>query len=307
MLRIKSSGLSKNYERNAVIRQFLQKRNLEAGLRQAANLPPQPSPDACKRTVGFFPEKMDRAEDSRDTVSLRFHQLLVNLEATERTGCLKITSKKARSRSALLLLRGRVVGAVYGSKYMRGQYLHEDAHKCALRDLAAPGNILGAYELPEELVLAAASLFHGETLNTSLGQTPEGNFSQVFCLLQRSGLPGCIIVSSLNDETVCIVYIAAGKVAGIFSAMEGWTQDVPESLICSLRSSQGKIHAAFLPASKMNNLGFSLTGLGDRHYFSADPLEDFSPPAPPERRYNGSQTDSGSQQTFVQSNRYARV
>ena len=236
-------------------------------------------PETCKRAMGFFPVSAHSKEESRNTASLRFHHLLVSLEGSERTGCMKVSSARYRSRSALLLFRGRVVGAVYGCKSLRGQYLHEDAHRRALHDLAAPGNSLDAYELPEDLVLAAASLFYGETLDTNFGQNPESTFDYALSCLMRSGMPGCLVVNTLLEETICIVYVARGGIVGVFSAVDGWTHGTPASTKRFMRDRACKIHAALLPGSEQPRLGFSLTGLGDLPgtVIDATPCQDFSP------------------------------
>ncbi len=237
-------------------------------------------PDSCKRAVGLFQKQPNEQKMSKIPWRSDFI-ICVRLEGAERTGCLKISSHRSKSRSALLLFRGRVVGAVYGCKTMRGQYLHEDAHKCALGDLAAPGNMLDAYELPEDLVLAAASLFYGETLDTNYGQSLETSFDYALSALQRSGMPGCVVVNSTEEETICIVYVANGRIVGVFSASDGWTHGTPESAKRYLRGGHCKIHAAILPMVDQRNLGFSLTGLGDRlgagAFIDATPDQDFSP------------------------------
>lgn len=229
----------------------------------------------------MFPDSANREQDIKDTVSLRFHHLLISLEGGQRTGCLKISSHHEKSRSAILLYRGRVVGAVYGKKYMRGQYLHQDAHKCAMSDLATPGNLLDAYELPEDLVLAAASLFYGETLDTNYGQAIESVFENAIGALQRSGMPGCVVVNSYSEETICIVYVSKGKICGIFSANEGWTRGNVDTLKRQLSGRQCKVHASILPLEDPRYVGFSLSGVGDRAPdTSANPYIDFSPPKP---------------------------
>lgn len=235
--------------------------------------------DGCKRAVGFFPDTAKRTPELRDTVTLRFHHLLVSLEGLERTGCLKVTSHGSRSRSAILLYKGRVVGCVYGRKNMRGQYLQKDAHKYALADLASPGNILDAYELPEELVLAAASLFYGETLQLDPAQSLAAIFDSALSSLMRSGLPGTVVVNTYNEETVCIIYVAQGKIVGVFSAQDGWTHGTAESVKRFLNGANGSIHASILPVFDPTGVGFSLSGLADRAPARIEntPYLDFSP------------------------------
>jgi hypothetical protein len=257
------------------------RRAAEAVLR-VKQQPAAAAPALGKRAVGFFPETAARNAEVRDTVAVRFHHLLVSLEGSERTGCMKISSQHSQSRSAMLLYRGRVVGAVYGARSMRGQYLQEDARKCALLDLASPGNMLDAYELPEELVLSAASLFYGETLDFSVAQSLEQTFDTAIASLQRSGLPGCVVVNSWEEQTICIVYIAAGRIVGLFSAADGWTHGTPQSAKRFLRDGRCKIHASILPLTGQPRFGFSLTGLADRPSvaFNATGRQDFSPAAP---------------------------
>ena len=231
------------------------------------------APDSCKRAINLFPDLDNREPELKDTYRLRFHHLLVSLEGSERTGCLKISSHSSRSRSAILLYRGRVVGAVYGCKRMRGQYLHQDAHKCAMSDLAAPGNILDAYELPEDLVLAAASLFYGETLDTNTGYSSEATFDYAVNSLLRSGLPGTVVINTASEETLCVVYVARGRVIGFYSAADGWIKGSPDTAKRFLRSANCKVHASIMPNVEPQHVGFSLTGLGDKRSFDASPFQ----------------------------------
>lgn len=268
----------------AVFRNFFRKKTEDALRKASMQHSHAVNSDVCKRAVGLFPDSSERPQDPKDTGALRFHHLLISLEGAERTGCLKISSHQNRSRSALLLFRGRVVGAVYGRKYMRGQYLHEDAHKCALSELAAPGNMLDAYELPEDLVLAASSLFYGETLDTNYGQNLETTFEYALSSLQRSNMPGCVVVNSSGEETICIVYIAQGRIVGVFTASEGWTKGPTESLKRSLKAGNCKVHASILPIPDPRRVGFSLTGLGPKGIgarVDATPYQDFTPPPAP--------------------------
>ena len=108
--------------------------------------------------------------------------------------------QRRKARSAILIFRGRVVGCLYGAKKLDAQCLQEDAHRYALADLASPGNILDAYELPEELVLAAASLFNGEILDTNVGENPQQCFDLTMRNIAETQLPGCIVVNTGDDE-----------------------------------------------------------------------------------------------------------
>lgn len=223
---------------------------------------------ASRRATSMIPlAASGTTHEIAQTGSVRFHQLLVSLEGNQRTGCLRIISPRHKSRSAILIYRGRVVGCLYGCRKLDYQCLQQDAHKFALADLAMPGNILDAYELPEELVLAAASLFNGEILDIDTTLPPAASFEQALSAIADSRLPGAIVVN-VGDEMLCMVYVFEGRITGIFSARDGWvkpTYEVAMSYI-SRAKQNAKVLASFLPVRDREHamtLGFSLTGLGD--------------------------------------------
>ncbi len=201
------------------------------------------------------------------TSTVRFHQLLISLEGNERTGCLRIVSRKRKSRSAILIYKGRVVGCLYGAKQMDYQCLQQDAHKFALADLASPGNVLDAYELPEELVLAAASLFHGDVLNIDTNGTPHEMFEQALRSIAELKMPGCIVVNTGGDEMVCMIYLHEGRIIGVFSARDGWAKPTYEVAVGYLKNANRntRVMASYLPVrdNQPQSLGFSLSGLDE--------------------------------------------
>jgi hypothetical protein len=224
---------------------------------------------ASRRATSMIPlAATGTTHEIAQTGSVRFHQLLISLEGNQRTGCLRIISPRNKSRSAILMYRGRVVGCLYGSRKLDYQCLQQDAHKFALTELAMPGNILDAYELPEELVLAAASLFNGEILDIDTMLPPQGSFEQALSAISESRLPGCIVVNSSADEMICMVYVFDGRIIGIFSANDGWVKPTYEVAMGYLSRSKNnaKVMASFMPIRDREHamtFGFSLTGLGE--------------------------------------------
>ncbi|MGH7192644.1 MAG: hypothetical protein ACREJM_03815, partial [Candidatus Saccharimonadales bacterium] len=188
----------------------------------------------------------------------------------KRTGCLRIVSPTRRSRSAILIYRGRVVGCLYGSRKFDTHFLQHDAHRRALADLAAPGNVLDAYELPEELVLAACSMFNGQVLRIDMQQQSTDMMEQALRTISETGLPGCAVVNTIEDEMVCMVYVFEGKIIGVFSAQDGWVKPSYEAAMKYTGCGQPtKVMASFLPITdreQAETLGFSLTGLSDMIY-----------------------------------------
>lgn len=219
-----------------------------------------------RRAFTLLPDAVSESiREVKDTLSVRFHHLLINLEGQERSGCLKITSDKHKARSALLLYKGRVVGSVYGQKSMMAQYLAQDAHKCALNDLAAPGNTVDAYDLPEDLVLASAALFSGQQLNLDESAPVQSRLEQAGTTLVTAGLPGCIVVTTSAHATIGLIYVCRGRIVAVYSHKHGWQQANLNSARRLLgEPGAGKVYAAILPISQGAKIGFSLTGLGDK-------------------------------------------
>jgi hypothetical protein len=218
---------------------------------------------ATRRATNMVPVASGQHEIAY-TGTVKFHQLLISLEGNQRTGCLRIISPKRKSRSAILIYRGRVVGCLYGSRKMNSHCLQQDAHQHALSDLANPGNLLDAYELPEELVLAAASLFNGDVMRLDQRQSSEDMMDQALRSLTQTNLPGVAVASTIDEEMVCMIYVYGGKIIGIFSARDGWTKPSYEAAIASIKvGTPTKVVASYLAVRDLNNLGFSLTGLAD--------------------------------------------
>lgn len=224
---------------------------------------------ATRRATGMMPVASSEHEIAH-TGSLRFHELIVSLEGNQRTGCLRIISPKRKSRSAILIYRGRVMGCLYGSRKLDWHFMQQEAHREALADLAAPGNILDAYELPEELVLASSSMFSGQMLELDLNQQADGMMDQALRSIAETRLPGCVVVSTMDDEMVSMVYMFDGKIIGVFSAQSGWVKPSYEAAMQHVFSAKPtKVLASYLTVAdreQAETLGFSLTGLADLLY-----------------------------------------
>lgn len=229
----------------------------------------EPYGGANRRAINLLPSPVaSQAHDIEQTTQVKYHQLLIDIEGKQRTCCLKIISASRKSRAALLVFRGRVVGSLYGRKALGFHQLQQEAFAESLVDLASPGNILEAYELPEELILAASSLFHGQVidLNSCLGN--EHKLESAAEQILNLGVPGCIVISTASGETLCTIYIFKSRILGVYSSQDGWQQSSLESSLRYLRSAENtKVMASVLAINGLNELyrlSFSLTGLADR-------------------------------------------
>lgn len=197
---------------------------------------------------------------------IRYHQLLVSIEAKQSTCCIRVISEASKSRSAILVFRGRVLGCLYGSK-STDQIFGQEAHQQAMSELAKPDNIVDTYLLSEELVLAGGALFHGNQVD-HLGGTPEEAFESAATHLMHSNSPGCIVINSSTNEALCMVYIFSGHIIGVYSFSEGWVKTTYETALEYVVSTPNtQIMASALAAhsiKEVEGMTFSLTGLGDR-------------------------------------------
>jgi len=224
---------------------------------------------ANRRAIGLIPVPLDETADKIPLPSsLRYRELLVAIEGKQSTCCLRIISPRKRSRSALLIFRGRVMGCIYGAKNLGRQLMGEEAHFRAMSDMALPDNTVDAHMLDEEIVLAAASLFHGSVL-----QPPEeiqGQEIYEWCIEATiaSNLPACVVVSDANHVPVCMTYLTNGKIVGVYSFKDGWISSAFEAALKYVLETPGvNVSASVLDidcGDAALDLTFSLTGLADR-------------------------------------------
>lgn len=225
---------------------------------------------ANRRAINFMPvPMMHDGHEIAQTSSIRYHHLLISIEGNQRTCCIKVISPKKKARGALLIFRGRVLGSLYGRKNLDHHVFAQDAHRHVLSDLATAGNILDAYQLPEEMVLASASLFHGQILEFN-DCTPAQTFEHAAHSIMSFGLPGCIVVSNSRDEMICMVYLAYGKIIGVYSSRDGWVENT-HGMVMSLLNANADARVtasvmAIRSIDEVSHMGFSLTGLADRNY-----------------------------------------
>lgn len=226
---------------------------------------------ASRRAIDLMPGALAHSQaEATQTADVKFHQLLINLEGSQVTGCFKVVSPITRSRSAILLYRGRSLGCVFGERTLEHQIFSEEGLACALEDLSSPDNTLIVHQLPEDIVLAAASLFQGQPLGISHQQSAKDYFQAAMDLLLESTSPGCIVVKQKHDDAMAMVYITRGKVVGIYSNRDGWLDPSQLSTLFDLTGTdEVEISGSVLLVQNGEQaylLGTSLSGLSSRRF-----------------------------------------
>jgi hypothetical protein len=222
--------------------------------------------DGCnRRTIGLLPlPSMRQEHEIVETDSLKLKQQLLSLEARSISCCIRVFSNNAKSRSALLIYRGRLIGCVFGRRDLSAQVYGKPAFENIMDDLLAPSNVIDAYPLSDELVLASASLFHGGLNELFDGAHALQIYPNCARMMLNNRRTGCIVINSDDDSTVCITYIFEGRIVGVYSFSQGWlTKTVAAALDCIESRVNVSIALSVLPVETefAGALTESLTGL----------------------------------------------
>lgn len=197
-----------------------------------------------------------------------YQRLLLSIQSKRQSCCMQIESDTNRSRSAILIFRGRILGCIYGRQGLGNHLYNEEAYCLALKDLGSADHSVSVYALDEELVIAAAALFHGNTIEISEYADPAHIFDFAHDSLVQFNMPGCISIVGDGDLSVCMVYIFGGRIVGVYSDRTGWTEPTYAAVRRHLNQNPGvHIRACMLPArntKEVNQLTFNVSGIPDR-------------------------------------------
>ena len=223
---------------------------------------------SSRRAVSLMPgPALKDVQDIPISDQSKFRQLLLSIEGNQSSCCIKVASPRHKSRTAILIFRGRVIGCVYGNKRMERQLFGQEAYGCVLADISHQTNTIDAYLLSEDLVLAAASLFTGDVYNAGGNHSAEEIFESAHRGLVHSGMPGCIVVKNAEGLAVCIVYVFGGKIVGVFSHKEGWVSTSYEKAWQYVTGTHGaKVSGSMLSARNIEEvtaMSFSLSGINE--------------------------------------------
>ena len=224
-----------------------------------------------RRALGLLPMPANRQDhEITDTDSLRLQNYLLSIESRKISCCIRVFSESKKSRSALLIYRGRLIGCIYGSRGMEGPLFWKPAFEKIMDDLLAPGNLVDSYRLSDEMVLASASLFHGG-LNAVFNGVPALQiYPKCANMTMTNKRTGAIVCKGNGDSAACVTYFYQGRIIGVYSFVDGWlTNTLTAALNCIEQVADAELWLSVLPVEvdRAESLTESLTGL------------DFTPPA----------------------------
>jgi hypothetical protein len=162
-------------------------------------------------------------------------QQLLNFEVQRLTGCVKIEAPRFMSRAGMLLVRGKVLACIYGSKNVPCQLFGKEAFEKVTAEITHPGNILDGYLLPEDIALACGSMFHGKLENDTINSAPTKSLHSILEKFDRGNASGSVALLDHRHRPLYLSYFARRKFIGSQSLCNETAPDSLTSIIRHLR------------------------------------------------------------------------
>jgi hypothetical protein len=188
--------------------------------------------------------------------------LITTLEGGMRTGCMKAFCEPRKSRSAVLLYRGRAVGCIYGNKTLPEPQPTEPSLQMMLQDLQEPDTSLLVYDLPEEVTLAMSALFLGYPVERNDDLDGRSYLDYIGSWLQQKEQTACLAITTSTNAT-CLAFVHKGRYVGAFFVEDQKFDPNIQFVFNLLESDRGAmVSASILPpelTSASVRFGFSLS------------------------------------------------
>ena len=189
--------------------------------------------------------------------------LITDLEGGSRTGCIKASCPELKSRSALLLFKGRAVGCVYGNKALKKSHPTESSLQLMLSDCKLPGAEMEMYALPDEVTLAMAALFIGYPVERSDDLDAETYFEYISSWFLQKASIACVSFTLPSTQSTMLALICYGKYFGTYHVDDCEFSPNLQYLISKLRKNRDAKAEAFILSPELTSasvrLGFSLS------------------------------------------------
>jgi hypothetical protein len=190
--------------------------------------------------------------------------LITDLEGGMRTGCVKAACESRKSRSAMLLYKGRAVGCIYGRKSMPDANLPtEQSLQHMLGDLEVPDTNVKMYDLPDSVTLAMSALFLGYPVQRNDDFDSLTYMNYIASWFESKQQTACLAISLIKIAATCLAFVFRGQFVGAFY-VEDQKFTTELSFVHDLLQNDpaAKIEASILPpemTSSAVRFGFSLS------------------------------------------------
>lgn len=234
---------------------------------KSTSLPKETSETARynSRATSLFPGGHESTASSQPVLfaeNIELVQRLNTLAAAKFTGSIKIDCELNKSRSALLILRGKVLSCVYGELQLPFSIVGESAHEKVLAQLSARRTSMTVWSLSERLVVAASSVFHGATFSVT-EESPVLSIERSLDKFYETNTLGSIVLVSKTEGIACVLYIDSHELMGCSSFVASLKEMSFDKLINYLEENPDCIVFANRPKSEkieeLISFSFNLT------------------------------------------------
>jgi len=203
----------------------------------------------ANRATDVFPRPFDKTSEKTLLMGeYDLHWLITDLETNMFTGVLKTSSSEKKSRSGMLLYKGRSPACVYVSQEIPDTPPTEDALRRAMEDLLLPDTQVTFYDLPPEVVLSLSGLFLGYAVNESKIVNAKAAFQAKCSFYEESDVTACLIIASSSSRFTCLVFFFKGKFMGSFVIeTQTFSQDMDFVIDILNQSADAQIESNVLP------------------------------------------------------------
>lgn len=218
-----------------------------------------------RRATDLIPFGIDRSIPPSivEITSQRDITAVINdLEDQLFTGAVKVLCGTGKSRGAVLLWNGKVLGCTYGQETQLTQLPTEGALKLLLSDCKIPGTQILRSSLSEEIILPMSALFLGYPVERSDSLDAPGylQYLKKWCLKKQQ--TACLAISLPTHEAV-LDFVYKGNPVGSFevdSQRYSPARDTrtPADRLVQLHPTSS-VECSILAPEPIEKLGFRLT------------------------------------------------
>lgn len=189
--------------------------------------------------------------------------VITDLEGGMRTGCVKAYCEGRKSRSAVLLYKGRAVGCIYGNKGLKEPMPTETSLQMMLTDCQTPETQLVMYGLPEEVALAMSALFLGYPVERSDDLDARSYMDYIMSWFAQKEQTACLAFSLPASAGTLLAFVHRGQFIGAFYVEnQEFSRDINFVYNLLAQDPQAGVEASILPpelTSSSVRFGFSLS------------------------------------------------
>lgn len=169
------------------------------------------------------PRSSNYSERYKFKQNISAKQQFVELQNTNFCGCIKIDCEERKYRAAILLLRGRILDCAYGDLNMSNHLWGKSALRQIWRQLGEFAPNLQAYPLSEPTVVAANSVFRGQTISAT-SQLAIEKIEFHLSEFNKQQAIGSILIGDGHIGSICLLYIYGSQILGV----SNWTHDLSQ-------------------------------------------------------------------------------